>query len=132
MLTEFPHVLPGGIGVVSDERAIMPSCCCGLEHWHEWREVLTTGHSPWTGHDPAPLVEPHDDVVQVWSDGGMGEKPSHETPITFRRSDFALAVETVAQDLGDFLHPLREWLDVHAPQASADLVSKFAERFVRL
>jgi hypothetical protein len=57
VLDDFPHVLPGGIAVVSDEHAVMPSCCCGLEHWPEWRQFLTTGQSPWTGHDPAPLLE---------------------------------------------------------------------------
>jgi hypothetical protein len=132
VVSNFPAVLPGGIGVVLDDRIIMPSCCCGLEHWPEWRQVLTTGQSPWTGHDPAPLVELRDDIVQIWSDGGMGEKPSHETPITFGRSAFALAVESVAQDLHDFLHPLRVWLDRHAPHASAVFVSKFAARFVRI
>lgn len=131
VLADFPHVLPGGIGVVLDERAIMPSCCCGLEHWSEWRRFLTTGQSPWTGHDPAPLVEACDDVVQVWSDGAMGEKPSHERPITFSRSEFELAVDAAAQDLHDFLKPLRAWFNVHAPQASAKFVSKFAASFIR-
>ena len=132
VLADFPCVLPGGIGVVSAERAVMPSCCCGLEHWSEWRGVLTTGHSPWTGHDPAPLVEPREDVVEVWSDGGVGEKPSHETPILFSRSDFGVAVETVAQDLRDFLQPLRTWLNVRAPHASAAFVSEFTARFIRI
>lgn len=131
LLADFPHVLPGGVGVVLDERAIMPSCCCGLEHWSEWRRFLTTGQSPWTGHDPAPLVEARDDVVQIWSDGGMGEKPSRETPITFSRSTFQLAVDAAAQDLRDFLNPLRAWFNVYAPQASATFVSKFAATFIR-
>ena len=131
VLTDFPHVLPGGVGVVSDERAVMPSCCCGLEHWSEWRQFLTNGQSPWTGHDPAPLVEAQDDVVHIWSDGGMGEKP-HETPITFSRSAFELAVDAAAQDLREFLKPLHAWLNVRAPQASAQFVSKFAASFVRV
>src|SRR6187399_2630101 len=132
VLSDFPHVLPGGIRVVSDERTVVPSCCCGLENWPDWRRVLTDGESPWTGHDPAPLVEPDKDVVRIWSDGGMGEAPHHEVPIIFPRSAFALAVETVGEDLREFLQPLRAWLDARVSHASAEFISKFDTRFVRV
>lgn len=131
VLADFPRVLPGGVAVVSDERAVMPSCCCGLEHWHDWRKFLVTGHTPWMGHDPTPLLEARDDVVHVWSDRKARAKSAEEAPITFRRSAFELALDAVEQDLRDFLKPLRAWLDIHAPQASADFVSKFAASFIR-
>jgi hypothetical protein len=130
VLVDFPHVLPGGVSVVSTERAVMPGCCCGLEHWSEWRHILTTGRSPWTGHDPAPLVELTDKAVQVWSDGGMSEKPAHEIPITFSRASFEDAIGSLAQDLRDFVAPLGAWLNVHAPGASAKFVSAFSARFL--
>ncbi len=130
VLADFPQVLPGGIGVVWDQRSVMPSCCCGLEHWTEWQNVLTTGQSPFTGHDPSPLVEVLDDTVQIWSDGAMSEKPSNEIPISFTRPAFGIAVAAAAQDLRDFMHPLRAWLDVRAPQASAKFLSKFAATFL--
>lgn len=50
-------ILPGGIQVISEEKVIAPSCCCGLETWREWVEFLETGESPWLGHDPSPWVE---------------------------------------------------------------------------
>jgi hypothetical protein len=130
VLAEFPDVLPGGIGAILDGQSVMPSCCCGLESWPEWQEVLITGQSPWTGHDPAPLVEVDDFAVRVWSDGGMGEKPSDEAPITFTRSAFELAVAEAAHDLREFLKPLDAWFKVHAPHASQEFAAKFAARFI--
>jgi hypothetical protein len=131
VLADFPRVLPGGIAVVASERTIVPSCCCGLETWREWRKVLTDGQSPWIGHDPAPLVEAHGDEIRIWSDGGMGEKPMDETAIVITRGDFTRALEAVTCDLEGFLVPLRAWLDHQAPRESAEFVSRFKDAFVQ-
>lgn len=132
LLDHFPRILPGGLAVVSAERRILPSCCCGLETWQDWRSVIAIGQSPWTGHDPAPLIEVTGTDILVWSDGGMGEKPIGESPIAFRREEFALALQQAAADLRDFRKPLRQWLGAHAPSALADgLVAKFESAFVR-
>jgi hypothetical protein len=40
-------------------------------------------------------------------------------------------VDAAAQDLRDLLKPLRAWLDVQAPPASATFVSKLAATFIR-
>lgn len=130
VLDAFPDVLPGGIAVAWRDRIINPSCCCGLEHWVEWREVLARGRSPWTGHDPSPLVELVDSRVQVWSDGAMGEKPVGELPIAFSRSEFSAALEAVAHDLEEFLVPLRTSLEGYARAQSEAFLYAFASRFV--
>ena len=131
LLADFPHVLPGGIAVVAPERSIFPGCCCGLEGWPDWRHVLETGAGPWTGHDPAPLVEVVGDEVRVWSDGGLSARPQDEQPLTFARSEFVEALDRVSADLEEFLPRLRRWLDIHAPLYAKRLVERFADRFVR-
>jgi hypothetical protein len=130
VIKNFPNVLPGGLAVISSKRKIMPSCCCGLETWPDWKKVVSEGQSPWTGHDPAPLIEVVDDTVRIWSDGGMGEKPTGETPIAFDRRDFVHALEAVSNDLKAFLIPLRSWLHEHAPRQATKLVERFSRRFV--
>ena len=73
----------------------------------------------WAAHSSREVSRPFHHSDQIWN------------PITFSRSAFELAVDAAAQDLRDFLKPLRAWLDVRAPQASAKFVSKFAASFVR-
>ena len=131
VLTDIPHVLPGGIAVLAAERQILPSCCCGLETWTEWEKILATGQSPWTGHDPAPLVEVLGDQVHVWSDGGMGEKPRDEVPILFSHAEFHSAITGVRKDLEGFLEPLGTWLRTHAPDEADEFIRKFAATFLK-
>lgn len=130
LLAEFPKILPGGFAVISSKKDIMPSCCCGLESWREWDKVVADGESPWTGHDPAPLVEVVGGQVLVWTDGAMGSKPANEVPIVFTTSDFAEAVGRAAADLSAFLTPLQDWLDARAPVHSATVVRLFKEAFL--
>jgi hypothetical protein len=132
LVDNFPRILPGGLAVVSTESRVMPSCCCGLETWPDWRNVIAIGQSPWMGHDPAPLIEVAGTEILVWSDGGMGEKPIAESPIAFPREEFELALQRAADDLCEFRKPLRQWLGAHAPLALVDaLVAKFESAFVQ-
>ena len=43
---EFPAAIPGGIAAVDQGKLIGPSCCCGLETWREWLDVLNTRRTP--------------------------------------------------------------------------------------
>src|SRR5262249_51969617 len=129
LMTAFPAVLPGGFAVVDQARVIAPSCCCGLEAWNEWLDVLQTGCSPWMGHDPAPLVEVLDDRVNVWSDGGLGNRPD-EDPIVFTRHEFAEAVRERATDLAKFEEPFLSWLGAHAAGYGKGLANQFRTSFI--
>ena len=130
LLAAFPAILPGGLAVVAGDRQVLPSCCCGLENWSEWKRVVPDGSSPWTGHDPAPLVEVGGDEVRIWSDGAMGEKPIDEVPIVFSLPDFGKALAEVERDLEGFLEPLEAWLFVHASRDTSALVERFRTAFV--
>lgn len=131
LASAFPHVLPGGFAVVGAAETIFPSCCCGLETWEEWLNVLHGGGSPWMGHDPAPLVEVLEGHVHVWSDGAMGQKPESESPLTFTSEQFDRAVRKAANDLAGFALPLRSWLETHADRYADAILRKFTDTFVK-
>jgi hypothetical protein len=126
----FPEALPGGFAVVGDGRTILPSCCCSLETWHDWLRVLDGGGTPWTGHDPAPLVEVAGGRVYVWSDGAMGKKPTSESPIVFTSEQFDESVRKAAADLQVFTLPLMSWLKMHAPRSASTIAEKFRDVFL--
>lgn len=125
---EFPSAVPGGIAAVDGETLIGPSCCCGLEDWRQWLEVLATGRSPWMGHDPTPFVKIQADQVCIWADGGFGGTP--RTSVDFSVSGFEAAIGQAARDLAEFEVPLREWLDSHAPKYAESLARQFREQFI--
>jgi len=126
----FPQVLPGGFAVVANGRTISPSCCCGLETWSDWTRVLSGGGSPWTGHDPSPLVEVVEGNVHVWSDGALGRGPPSESPIVFTSEQFEKAVRRAAADLEGFVFPLCAWLEMHAPHQVRRISENFRSVFV--
>ena len=130
LVKDFPRGLPGGFAAVDQEQVIGPSCCCGLEGWKEWLDILTTGQSPWMGHDPAPFVEVQGEQVCVWADGGLGGKHRGGSPVVFSKREFEKAVHEAARDLSEFEIPLRQWLNVHAPEHVDSLAAEFRESFI--
>ncbi len=129
ILKEKSLVLPGGIQVVCQKRGtISPSCCCGLETWREWIDVLKTGTSPWLGHDPSPWVEIQGDVVRVWSDGGI-TRVSNAFHIDISRTHFEESLILVKRDLEGFLFSSESWAREIGFVESRELVQKFDECF---
>jgi hypothetical protein len=126
----FPTILPGGIAVVSGELQILPGCCCGLESWREWLEVLKSGSCPWTGHDPAPLVECQQGHVLVWNDGGLGDVPAGSVPVRFSRDEFAKSLAEVEEDLHAFAERLRTLLSEATPAFAGEIVHRFQMTFI--
>ena len=99
ILTAESLILPGGIQAILGDQTIDPSCCCGLETWRKWQAFLTTGNSPWLGHDPSPWVEANHEQIRIWSDGGLGESTQNALRIDVSRSTFRQAVQNVEQAL---------------------------------
>jgi hypothetical protein len=108
LVESFPKVAPGGISASDEHQEIHPSCCCGIEGWREWSQLLAGGHGPWLGHDPAPWVELHDGAVLVWPDGGLVNVDIEGMrPVRFSKAEFEAALVHVEADLRDFLGRLR-------------------------
>lgn len=121
--------LPGGIQVICEgQSTISPSCCCGLETWREWIDFLRTGETPWLGHDPSPWVEMQDDVIHIWSDGGI-EPASKAFSISVSRSHFEKTITLVERDLQAFLFCIESWAQEVGIAESSKLFQKFDECF---
>ncbi|MDJ0705407.1 MAG: hypothetical protein QNJ46_19155 [Leptolyngbyaceae cyanobacterium MO_188.B28] len=121
-------VLPGGIQILSEEKVIPPSCCCGLETWREWINFLKTGNSPWLGHDPSPWVESQGNVIRVWSDGGI-EPIKNAFYVDVSRPYFKRALMLVEQELQAFLFSIESWAQNVGFTGSNGLFQKFDDCF---
>lgn len=64
--------MSGGIAFRSNEKLILPSCCCGLEQWTDVLNDVIKKSSPWLGHDPTPCIEYCGDSARIWSDDFLG------------------------------------------------------------
>jgi hypothetical protein len=102
-------ILSGGLQATFEHQSIAPSCCCGLEDWREWQAFLTTGNSPWLGHDPMPWVEAKNGQISIWSDSDLGESIQQAFQIEVSRSTFRQALQNVEQDLQNFLYCVESW-----------------------
>jgi hypothetical protein len=100
-------ILAGGIRIISNENAILPGCCCGLESWREQLRALE-GYPVWLGHDPAPWSEVVGDGVLFWPDGGIGKKRS-DFQIRLVRSEVPELQKKLARDMEGFGYALRRW-----------------------
>lgn len=131
LCAEFPASLNGGLAAIDGNIIIMPSCCCRLEHWPEWRQLLDTGEQPWLGHGPSPWVEVQDNNFLVWPNGGMGEEMDASLkPARFNRAQLKAALASVQQDIRDFLLPLRSWALHYCPEDAETLVASFSKAFI--
>ncbi|WP_246635843.1 hypothetical protein [Actinoplanes hulinensis] len=104
LLDEETIIVPGGL-VVDD--SIHPGCCCGLEDWREWLDLLDGGH-PWLGHSPDPVVEHRGGTLRVWQDGKTRDRYA-DIP----RTDLFGMLRQVHRDLNAFLAVLGRWVAAH-------------------
>jgi len=65
-------VLSGGPLFYENDTRILPSCCCGLEQWHEVVTGICNKRNVWLGHDPFPVIEYGDNLTTIWSDDCLG------------------------------------------------------------
>ena len=102
--------------------SISPSCCCGLEDWREWLNFLSTGYSPFLGHQSdSPHLEKLDNrlirVVMEWKYTDLD------------RQVFELKLAEVQQDLLDFLVRINSWAKGLGFAESEKLAAKFDRCF---
>lgn len=123
------RILPGGLRLISaDGRVISPGCCCGLETWREWWAFLSTGDSPWLGHDPDPWIESLSDVVRVWSAGGLSSTEDRFA-IELTREEYENALQRVTNELQGFLLRLHAWATTNGVPDPVAFVKKFDKWF---
>jgi hypothetical protein len=126
LITSSRFIMPGGLAAIDGQRRVDPSCCCGIEAWRDWEQLLASGQSPWLGHDPSPFVEAVAGGFRVWPEGGDGEAPpAPDTAIFFTREALTNALSNVEDDLQGFLRALERWAAIHAPDHVGGLDKAF-------
>jgi hypothetical protein len=122
-------ILPGGLLVRYAGFECWPSCCCGLEHWHEWYDVKPGGTSPWMGHNPGPWVECGVKTATIWADRVIkdGLRDRDDT-VTLTYDEIGRALGRAAEELIAFHMRLCDWFARHAP-SEAHIARHFAEEF---
>ena len=96
-------IAPGGLRVRDTAGlTVTPGCCCGLEDWREWNQ-LVPGQPLWLGHSPAPWAEHLGHAIRVWPDGGeTAVPPAGAYPIEIPASDLPGLTATAHRQLQDF------------------------------
>ncbi|MFI9051972.1 hypothetical protein [Streptomyces sp. NPDC053427] len=118
-------IAPGGLRFHHTDIGITvsPGCCCGLEDWREWFDVLT-GETPWLGHDPSPRIEHADTVIRLWPDGGDAVTAPSTRPLEIPVGDLAGILQSVRDGMHGFLSLTEQWAASHVPSLAMDLVTK--------
>ncbi|MFI6601417.1 hypothetical protein ACIBHX_34650 [Nonomuraea sp. NPDC050536] len=121
---------PGGLRVrdATANAEILPGCCCGLESWREWRNVLHK-KDIWLGHDPGTDLEYLAGVVRLQqeSDPRALHSPNHEVEIHL--DDLPALLATVHLRLQGFLGLVHQWASETTPRAADRLVAILDENF---
>ncbi|AKG36178.1 hypothetical protein [Paenibacillus durus] len=99
----------GGIAFFeSENKLIMPSCCCGLEQFRDIYNSVTKKESPWLGHDPFPVITYIGDLARVWSDDPESIESYY---IDFKYKELLDNLEESKRDLECFIDkPLYQWI----------------------
>ncbi|MDB4873177.1 MAG: hypothetical protein JWL97_4181 [Gemmatimonadales bacterium] len=111
-------IAPGGLRArdTAKDLEITPSCCCGLETWREWREVIDGG-AVWLGHDPTPWIEHLGPTIRIWPDDGTSLRPAGESAIEIALTDLAELINAADVQMKGFLEQVRSWAaSLHHPE----------------
>ncbi|MER5866157.1 hypothetical protein [Kitasatospora sp. NPDC002040] len=121
MLTSEDLFVAGGLRVVdsSAEVTLLPGCCCGLEGWREWHEVVDGSDWPWLGHDPQPTAERSGDTVLLTVESGLSDSPV----IELSAAELRQLLAGVERDLADFVALAAAWTSQHLPGHSVPLTA---------
>lgn len=122
-------IAPGGLRVrdTATEAEIPPGCCCGLESWREWGNLLR-GEPVWLGHDPDTELLPTAGGVRL-------RQETHRTPpmqaneVEIPLDDLPDLLASAHLHLREFLHLVRGWAGETVPAAADRLVAVLDENF---
>jgi hypothetical protein len=117
---------PGGLRIrdTATGTAVNPGCCCGIEGWRGWFELLD-GAEPWFGHSPTPKTEHHGDLVRLWPD----EDDTAGRPVEVTRTDLAGLLQTAHDVLRGFLRLAGEWAERVEPVSAPGFTAKLDEHW---
>lgn len=121
---------PGGLRVMdtATNAEILPGCCCGLETWREWRNVLHK-KDIWLGHDPDTDLEYIAGAVRLRQEPGPRSLPSPKHEVEIQLDDLPALLTEVRLRLQGFLSLVGRWANEITPRAADRLVTVLDENF---
>ncbi|MFI0446900.1 hypothetical protein [Actinomadura sp. 6N118] len=113
--------LPGGLRLrdTVTRAQIVPGCCCGVEEWRDWREILYGDDEIWLGHGLGTTVQIENGVVRLHQIP-LPEYPLHTLEIEL--GELAVLLASVHRRLQGFLGLVGEWAGQVSPEAADRLV----------
>lgn len=132
LCADFPDNLSGGLAFLDNNITIMPSLfACLPESLSAWQQFLETGDEMSIKHGPyANVTVQGDNFLMDKLDVTIEEKRDFQTSTHFNRTQLVCALNTVQQDVRDFLIPLRSWAMRYYPEDAEKLVACFTKAFV--
>ncbi|WP_420895854.1 hypothetical protein [[Actinomadura] parvosata] len=123
-------IAPGGLRVrdTTTGAEILPGCCCGLEDWREWRDVLHR-RGIWLGHDPGTVLAFTGGTVRLRQELAGGSLPARVSEVEIRLEELPALLATVQLRLQGFLCLVHAWAGEIAPRAADRLVTVLDENF---
>ncbi|WP_230466491.1 hypothetical protein [[Actinomadura] parvosata] len=123
-------IAPGGLRVrdATAGAEILPGCCCGLEDWRQWRDVLHR-QSLWLGHDPDTYLTFTGGAVRLTQEPDGGSTPARVSEVEIRLDELPALLTTVQMELQGFLRLVHAWAGEIAPRAADRLVTVLDENF---
>jgi len=102
----------GGVAFYeTEDKFIMPSCCCGLEQFGDIYNSIIKRECPWLGHDPSPGITYKDNMANVWSDNPDSDDKSNIFSVDYKFEEILSSLEKSKNDLKQFIDgPLYEWI----------------------
>ena len=99
-------IMAGGLLVRDTTTGVViePGCCCGLEDWRDWQDLLDGG-AVWLGHSPDPKLDVVDGIARMWPDEDHTDGPACELPLAELPGHLA----RVRGELMGFLELVRRW-----------------------
>jgi hypothetical protein len=123
-------IAPGGLRVrdTTTHGEILPGCCCGLESWREWRNVLHR-KDIWLGHDPGTDLEYTGGAVRLRQESYARSLPSPTREVEIPLDDLPALLASAHLRLQGFLSLVHQWASETTPRAADRLVTVLDENF---
>lgn len=121
---------PGGLRFrdTTTQAEIVPGCCCGLENWREWGDVLD-GKDICLGHDPDTELVYTGETVRLRQEVYARSLPLPLQELEIRLDELPALLASVQLQLEGFLDLAHRWLCDAAPQGADRILTVFDENF---
>ena len=123
-------IVPGGLQLrdTATGAEISPACCCGLETWREWCNLLR-GEPVWQGHDPDTELVRTARGFRLSQEADRSSPPVQTNEIEIPQDDLPDLLAAAHLSLQEFLHLVRRWADETVPGAADRLVTVLDDCF---